>query len=63
MEADKENWRWTKRKNLEMNATDQVTKQPLIGTKKGRPKEENFSQETGLPRISKRNYHPQCTIL
>jgi hypothetical protein len=26
------------------------------GTKKGRPEEENFSQETGLPKISNTNY-------
>jgi hypothetical protein len=27
------------------------------GTKKGRPEEENFSQETGLLKIFKSNYH------
>jgi hypothetical protein len=59
----------TKRRTLEKTAKDYETKQPLIQQKcsktkkmvekkkkKGRPEEENFNQETGLPTIFKSNY-------
>ena len=60
MEAEN-NGRWTKRpketrgsKRTESN----IKRIQKCGTKKGRHEEENFSQETGLPKVSKNNYPP-----